>query len=197
MIQFEEITLSFSTGKVFSNLSFSVEEGGHVCISGPSGSGKSSVLKIIQGYILPDKGNVKINRTSLNKNSVKELRSIMTYVPQNINLPVTSGDELLKLLGAGNKRENTGRFLQNLGLEKNMVHRPFDEMSGGQKQRIVISVCLSLDRDVILLDEPTSSLDEESIQNLIRVINDLEGKTIVSASHNQMWIESVDKVVAL
>lgn len=197
MIQFEEITLSYPTGNVFSNLSFFVEEGSHVCISGPSGSGKSSVLKIIQGYILPDKGNVKINGTSLNKNSVKEVRSIMTYVPQNINLPVSNGEELLNLVGSGNKKEMTGRFIQMLGLEKEMVRRPFDEMSGGQKQRIVISVCLSLDRDIILLDEPTSLLDEESIQNLIRVINEFGGKTIVSASHNQMWIESVDKVVVL
>lgn len=197
MIQFKEITLSYPTGNVFSNLSFSVEEGEHVCISGPSGSGKSSVLKMIQGYILPDKGNVKIVGSELNPKSVKELRAVMTYVPQNINLPVSNGEELLKMLGAGNKREMTGRFMQKLGLEKEMVRRLFNEMSGGQKQRIVISVCLSLNRDIILLDEPTSSLDEKSVQKIIEVVSDLEGKTIVSASHNQSWVESVDKVVVL
>lgn len=168
-----------------------------MCISGPSGRGKSSLLKMLQGYILPDAGLIEIGDMQLNVENIKQIRSMMAYIPQNINLPVNNGKELLKLVIRGNSREQVYYFIEELGMSSDMLERRFDEMSGGQKQRIVIAVCLSLGREIILLDEPTASLDNDSVKKLISVIQCLEDKTILSASHNSEWIKSADKMIIL
>jgi len=197
MIQFENVYLSFDTGVVFNNLSFSIKTGEHACIAGPSGSGKSSALKIIQGYLVPGQGKVLVKGLPLNKIKVKEIRTKIAYVPQNINLPVANGKELTKLIGYSTNFEVIENYIQQLGLPKNMFLRSFGQMSGGQKQRIIIAVCLSLKREILLLDEPTSSLDDKSINKLITVINDLTNVTVVSASHNPKWIKAMDQVIYL
>jgi ABC-type multidrug transport system ATPase subunit len=197
MIQFEDVHLSFDTGIVFKNLSFSLKTGKHACIAGPSGSGKSSALKIIQGYLVPGQGNVVIKGLPLNKNTVKEIRRKIAYVPQNIYLPVTNGKELAKLIGCATKFEVIENYLGQLGLPNDMFLRSFDQMSGGQKQRIIIAVCLSLKREILLLDEPTSSLDNKSINKLINILNDLTHVTVVSASHNPEWIKAMDQTIYL
>jgi putative ABC transport system ATP-binding protein len=197
MIQINKIKLTYPAGIVFQDLSFNIKKGNNVCISGPSGTGKSSVIKMLQGYVRPDEGQITVGHFQLNPETVNKIRSMMAYVPQNINLPVDNGMELLRML---QEEKNTGlveSHIQKLGMSEEMIKRSFDAMSGGQKQRVVVSVCLSLEREIILLDEPTSSLDDESVKRLINVVNDLEGKTIVSASHNQMWMESVDENIVL
>ncbi|WP_010664281.1 ABC transporter ATP-binding protein [Marinilabilia salmonicolor] len=197
MISFEKVSLTYPTGTIFENLTFSVQAGSKVCITGHSGTGKSSVLKIIQGYVKPQNGIVRVGGMKLGVDTVKDIRSKMAYVPQNINLPVSNGDELTRMLNVASKRKDIELLMGQLGLEKEMFVRPFDEMSGGQKQRVVIAVCLSLDRDIVLLDEPTSSLDDEAILKLLKVVSGLKDKTVVSASHNQAWMKSVDELVAL
>lgn len=197
MISGKNISLSFNSTLIFRDLTFSVHDGENACFSGPSGKGKSSLLKIIQGYIIPDTGLVEVDGMELNIENVKKIRSKMAYIPQNINLPVDNGKELLKLINDRNADKTVDFFIEELGMPADMLTRRFDEMSGGQKQRVVIAVCLSLDREIVLLDEPTSSLDDESIDKVIRVIQNLKNRTILSASHNQKWIRFVDKKINL
>ncbi len=121
----------------------------------------------------------------------------MAYSPQNINLPVYTGMELLKLTGIGHPTGEVRHIIQQLGMIPDMLERSFDELSGGQKQRIVIAICLSLGRKIILLDEPTASLDDESVNRLISVIKNMKNTTVVSASHNHEWMRKADKVIML
>jgi polar amino acid transport system ATP-binding protein/putative ABC transport system ATP-binding protein len=88
-------------------------------------------------------------------------------------------------------------YLLKLGLEKDFISKDFSKISIGEKQRIIISICLSLDKEIILIDEPTSSLDVGSIKLLTDTIKSLNGKTIISASHNQTWLDSTDKIISL
>ena len=197
MVKGEHINLSMNGKPLFRGLGFNIEPEERVCFAGPSGKGKSTLLKMLQGYILPDSGIIEIMGKRLDPSNIKEIRSVMSYIPQNINMPVNNGTELLKMLRAGERTEITQNIMQSLDMEGNMLSRPFDEMSGGQKQRIIIAICLSLDRDIILLDEPTSALDDKSTESLIKVIKDLNRKTIISASHNPIWIKSSDKTILL
>ncbi|TCO08236.1 ABC transporter ATP-binding protein [Natronoflexus pectinivorans] len=197
MIQFKDVQLSFNEGIIFNKLSFFINHGQNTCISGPSGSGKSSILKMIQGYLIPPFGEIFVDGILLDKISVRDIRMQMAYVPQNINLPVANGLELMRLIGSEKKRDVVESYIDNLGLEKEMLTRSIDEMSGGQKQRIIIATCLSLEREILLLDEPTSSLDDGSISRLIKVVKNLDKKTIVSASHNPEWIQSMDQEIKI
>jgi polar amino acid transport system ATP-binding protein/putative ABC transport system ATP-binding protein len=88
-------------------------------------------------------------------------------------------------------------FIERLGIEKEIISKDFSKISGGQKQRIIIAICLSLDKKIFLMDEPTSSLDDASIHLLIKVVHSLNGKTVVSASHNRLWVNSADKKINL
>jgi len=197
MINFENISLSFSGETVLGDLSFTINRGANVCLSGPSGSGKSSVLKLIQGYLVPDEGQITVDNMVISPVRIKDVRQKMAYVPQNVHLPVQNGEEMLKMIGVGGREEETIFYLEQLGLARNMLRRSFDAMSGGQKQRIIVGVCLALGRDIVLLDEPTSSLDEASVEQLIRVVRELKDTTLVSASHDQKWVASTESVIPI
>ncbi|MDD2995905.1 MAG: ABC transporter ATP-binding protein [Paludibacter sp.] len=197
MININQITLSFQDKTILDNFSAQIRRGEHVCFSGPSGRGKSSLLKIIQAYLIPAKGEISIDGLTLNRLQVKNIRNKMAYVPQNIHLPVKNGTELLEMLAKSQLSEKAEVFCEKLGLPREMLSRSFDEMSGGQKQRIVIAVCLSLEREILLLDEPTASLDDEAIDALIECIKGLENTTVVSASHNSKWLNAAGRVISI
>jgi polar amino acid transport system ATP-binding protein/putative ABC transport system ATP-binding protein len=197
MIHCKNIDLTFSGKKIFDNLNLYIEQGKNVCLSGPSGRGKSTLLKMIQGYITPDKGNILINNTILSTITVKDLRGSITWIPQNINLPVKTGWELMNLMHIQSNIESVNGFIEKLGLEEDIISKDFDKISGGQKQRIIIAICLSLNKQIILMDEPTASLDDVSIKLIIETVQSLNKKTIVSASHNRLWVNSTDKKINL
>lgn len=197
MVILNNINLSFQENKVLENFSAHILCGEKVCISGPSGKGKSSLLKIMQGYILPNSGKATIAGLDFNQQNIKAIRSKIAYVPQNIHLPVSNGLELIHLLAKSEIENQVLVFLNKLGLSSDMFYRLFDEMSGGQKQRIVIAVCLALNREILLLDEPTASLDDEAITALIQCISELKGTTVISASHNERWINASQRTIIL
>jgi len=197
MIQCKDICLSFSDKLVFQDLNISIDNGENVCLSGPSGKGKSTLLKILQGYIVPDKGQVLINNKTLSTTTIKEIRNSIVWIPQNINLPVNNGWELIKLIDIQNNKQVVNGFIKDLGLEQDIIFKDFNKISGGQKQRIITSICLGINKEIILMDEPTSSLDDVSIKLLIKTVRSLKGKTIVSASHNHLWVNSTDKRIDL
>jgi polar amino acid transport system ATP-binding protein/putative ABC transport system ATP-binding protein len=197
MIQCKNIGLTFSGKKIFDNLNLFIENGENVCLSGPSGKGKTTLLKILQGYIIPDHGQILIDNTVLNTKTIKAIRESIVWIPQNINLPVNNGLELLDLMQIQSHIDVVNEFIERLGIEKEIISKDFSKISGGQKQRIIIAICLSLDKKIFLMDEPTSSLDDASIHLLIKVVHSLNGKTVVSASHNRLWVNSADKKINL
>lgn len=197
MILANNISLSFTNGQVFKDFSFEIKKNQHVCFAGPSGKGKSSLLKLIQAYVIPQSGSIKVNNEGIAPHNISKIRSLIAYIPQNINLPVENGQELIQLLGMDIKINSISEFLIELDLSEDYLNRSFHEISGGQKQRVVIAVCLALDREIILFDEPTASLDSKSTQKLINLVSKLKNKTIVSASHNNDWINAAEKVINL
>ncbi|WP_345371099.1 ABC transporter ATP-binding protein [Algivirga pacifica] len=178
-------------------MSFSLEEGEHICFSGASGRGKSTLLKVLMGQVSPDKGQIKFFGETLSQKSLPNIRKQLVWIPQNIHLPVENGHALLSLLEAKDKVKATQYYMEKLGLDSSLIDKDFSKISGGQKQRIIIAACLSLDPAVILMDEPTAALDEGAIQLLINTLQSLENKTIVSASHNATWLECAHRVITL
>jgi len=197
MIHLHDIELSFEKKKVFNDFSLHVKRGEHVCLAGGSGKGKTSVLKMVQGYVQPNKGHVEINGEVLNVNTVNAIRSMLTIVPQNVNLPVQSGLELIQLLELEDKQQKIPDYLEQLNLTADFLKKSFNEISGGEKQRIVVSICLSQEKPVLLMDEPTASLDEKSIERLYKTISSLKELTVLSTSHNENWQKAADRIIHL
>jgi polar amino acid transport system ATP-binding protein/putative ABC transport system ATP-binding protein len=197
MIHFENISLSFSEKIIFEKLSITIKQGENICLSGPSGRGKSTLLNLLQGYVFPDRGKITVNETELNASTIKEIRKQIISIPQNINLPVKNGMELVELMEIRQNLPEINKYIQKLDLEEDILTKDFAKISGGQKQRLLISICLSQPKNIILMDEPTSSLDDKSIKLLINAVHELKGRTIVSASHNRLWAQSTDKIIEL
>ncbi len=197
MIKATNLELNFSGKQIFKDLSFFIKKGENVCISGPSGKGKSTILKMLMAYVIPNEGSIKVNQLLVNPENIKTIRNKIIWIPQNINLPVNNGLELMELLNLTNQRNRVEELLHELGLESSFLNQDFAQISGGQKQRVIIAICLSIEKDIILMDEPTSSLDEDAINKLISCVSKLKNKTIVSASHHLGWMESTDKIIEL
>lgn len=197
MIKANHLELKFGEKLIFQDFSFSIAKGQKVCISGPSGKGKSTILKMLMAYVIPNQGSIEINKLKINPENINAIRNQMIWIPQNINLPVNNGLELMDLMELADSKDRVEELLVELGLESSILNSDFSQISGGQKQRIIISICLSIDKEIILMDEPTASLDDDSIDKLIFCLSKLKNRTIISASHHHRWIASSDKNIAL
>ncbi len=197
MIQFSDVSLSFQQEQIFSNFNLQIKQGENICITGESGKGKSTLLKVMMGFVLPDSGAVKLDGLTVSEKNIKTIRGKITWIPQNVNLPVKNGHQLIELLCLEENKKQIQQYFLQLGLNDSYLKKDFSEISGGQKQRVIIGICLCIDTPILLLDEPTSSLDDNSIQLLIKTIKKQEGRTIVSASHNASWMQSADHIIEL
>ncbi len=197
MIECKEIRFSYTENSLFNQLNIKIKKGEFVTIKGESGRGKSTLLKMIQGYVIPDSGSIIVDGLPVSLKNIEDIRNKIIWIPQNINLPVNTALELIELLGIEKHRSVVIHYLQSLGLDATFITKPFSKISGGQKQRIIIAIGLSLPRPVILLDEPTSALDEETTRKLIQVLKHEKNKTILSVSHNNNWLQNCDRVIDL
>lgn len=198
MIKCENLSLSFPKQVICENLSFTVKAGESICFSGPSGKGKSSLLKVLMGFIGPQAGRIQIDGLELNSDTIDTIRDRIAWLPQNSNLPVDSADELIELLLLNTKQaESFHHFLDLLDVKDSAGKKSFMEISGGQKQRVVMAACLSLDTPLLFLDEPVSALDDHSIDLLFSALDGLSNKTIVSTSHSKKWIDYCTKIIEL
>lgn len=198
MIKCKNINFSFPQQSICQDLNFEIREGESICFSGASGKGKSSLLKMLMGFLIPQSGSIHIDNLELCKENIEQIRRKMLWLPQNTNLPVNSGSDLIDLLQMnGNQKENFRLFLDQLGVLDCGEKNHFSEISGGQKQRIVTAACLSLNKPILLLDEPVSALDNTSIDLLFETLNSLKNTTIVSTSHNQKWMNYCNRIITL
>ncbi len=197
MIKAENITLQFKDKVLYHNLSFHIKAKENVCLQGTSGIGKSTLFRVLLGYQPIESGEIWIDGYLLNKENINTIRQKIIWVPQKFNMSIQNGEELIHLLDLQNQIQKIKDFMRQLQLENQLLYNPFQELSEGEKQRLIMATCLSMDRSILLLDEPTSALNENLIQALIDLINTEKNKTILSISHNISWLDNADSVIQL
>lgn len=198
MIECENLSLKIQEQVICENLCFHLKQGESLCFSGESGKGKTSLLKMLMGILIPDSGKLIINGLDLCSYNINKIRSQVAWLPQNVNLPVNSMTELIHFLNFNKQNiETFDSYCEKLGLRKVGRLNKFNEISGGERQRILIAACLSMNKPILCFDEPTSALDNYFIDLLIKLLNDISGLTILSSSHNAKWINHCNRNISL
>jgi len=209
MVELHNITFSYGEGnKALDSISLKVMKGQTAALVGPSGGGKSTVIKLLMGFYPPEAGGMIIDGKSADSYSLSELRSLISYVPQDAYLfdgtieenirygrPEAGADEIQAAARAA--------FAEDFILEQTegyntKVGERGARLSGGQRQRIAIARAILKNAPVLLLDEATSALDseaEESVQKALEVL--MKNRTVIVVAHRLSTVENADVIYVI
>lgn len=189
------------------NLSFHVKQGEWVSIIGHNGSGKSTTVRLIDGLLSAESGQIKVADQVLTEETVWDIRRRIAFVfqnPDNQFVGATVEDDVA--FGLENQglpyeqmAERVNQALEVVGMSAFKTKEPA-RLSGGQKQRVAIAGALAMQPDVIILDEATSMLDPKGRQELIKTISDIRqrlGVTVLSITHDLDEVALSDRVLVM
>jgi putative ABC transport system ATP-binding protein len=214
MINVENLTRIYYTGSsqqiVFDALTFNVDKGETVALLGASGSGKTTLLNLVSGIDTPDGGHVRLNgvdvhalaepeRTLMRRRQIGFVFQFFNLIPtlkvgENVALP-------LELLGTDDRsaQHSAEALLENVGLGGLAMRYP-ETLSGGEQQRAAIARALAHQPAVLLADEPTGNLDEDTGGLIIELLTNLarqQGTTLLLVSHSVHVARAADRVLRL
>lgn len=210
IIKIDNVFFQYQGNYVLEEVSAEVNQGDFVGVLGPNGSGKTTLLKIILGVLKPESGSVKIFGKDINH--FKDFHKI-GFVPQkaseiHIQFPLTVSEVIhmgrVGLKGVGKSYSNVDeqiihQSLREVQMEK-FIDKKITELSGGQQQRVLIAKALASEPELLILDEPTTGIDQESESSFFQLLQSLnrKGVTIVIVSHDTDTVLSkVNKVICL
>ncbi|HET0538718.1 TPA: ATP-binding cassette domain-containing protein [Streptococcus pneumoniae] len=191
------VSKSFGSKKIFTDLNLIFESGKSYALIGGSGSGKSTLLNIIGRLEKIDSGNVLVDKQDIWK--IKErtfFKNTVGYVFQNYSLidNKTVYDNLSLIT---KDKKTITDVLEKVGLSSDYLHQKIYELSGGQAQRVAIARMLMKPRKIILADEPTGALDGEIGKEIIRLLlnETAEDKYVIIATHDPAVYNEVDVII--
>ena len=194
-IRFEHVTKLYGEREILKDFNLNIRRGEFLTIIGSSGSGKTTVLKLINGLISPTFGIIRVNGKDISKENQTLLRRNIGYVIQGIGLfphmtirkNIAYVPSLLNGSDKNRTRAAVERLIKVLGLDQEMLDRYPAELSGGQRQRVGIARALAANPDILLMDEPFGAVDEitrKMLQSEILRIHEQLGVTIVFITHD-------------
>ena len=207
MLKIENISKKYGKSLILNNISFQLKQGEILTILGKSGIGKSTLLKCICGLEKVDAGEILLNGQDINTINPKELHQKIGIVFQDFNLfehltvleNLTLGLVKIKKMNLMEAQEKAEKLLKKFDLIEKKYNYP-DELSGGQKQRVAIIRTILMSPKVVLLDEPTSSLDKATKEEIISLIKEMskDGLSIIIVTHEEELIKKLKtKVICL
>ena len=206
MIKIEHLKKEYPNVTPLKDVSVEIHDGDVISVIGPSGTGKSTLLRCINQMEKPTAGRVWVDGVEITdkKCDINKVRQKMGMVFQSFNLfghlTVIENIMLSPVALLGKSRQEAYdegmRLLRTVGLAEKALNYP-DELSGGQKQRIAIARTLAMDPDIILFDEPTSALDPTMVGEVQAVIRDLSktGKTLMIVTHEMNFARAISNRV--
>lgn len=216
IIKVENLTYKYNSGTsnevlALNDVSFNVEAGEFLGIIGKTGSGKSTLVKHLNGLLKPDSGKVFIDENDIwkNKKSLKKARfdiGLCFQYPEYQLFAQTVLEDIafgpMNMGKSDNEALELARSSANtLKIDENILEKSPFELSGGQKRRVAIAGIIAMDPQVLVLDEPFASLDPESVQELSDLLKDYiknRNKTIIVVSHDMTQMANLcDKIIVL
>ena len=208
-IEFRDVKFQYATQPVVSNLSFAVEKGDFVGITGDSGKGKTTILNLLLGFLTPACGEILINGVAAKTKDLKNYWPSITYVRQQAFFIYDTILRNITLQEEGHNQTNLARALEVSGLNDLLAKFPEGlnkiitengkNISGGQQQRVAIARAVYKNSDLVLLDEPFNELDDDSTTMLVNYFKDMstQGKTVIMITHDKKSLSHCNKTISL
>lgn len=206
MIEIKDVSYSYSGIKALSNINLNIEKGEAVALMGSNGCGKSTLLKLINGIISPDSGVYKFNEVEITSSKLQDSKFAKSF-HQKIGFVFQNSDSQLfctdvyeeiafgpRQMGMNeaevDKRVSDCLALLNIDCFR---HRPPYHLSGGEKRKVAIACVLSLNPDVLVLDEPMNGLDPRTQRWLVDFLVQINksGKTLITSTHNLELVQEI------
>ena len=196
MISFKNISIKFNNKIVLNNFNLVVNPGEKILISGVSGKGKTTLLKLLLGFSTPNSGNIFVDNLELNEQNINIIRNKIGYMPQSTPFLNIKIEKLIHTIF--NYKENLKtkldmdiliKTLKEFNLDSSILSKNINQLSGGEKQRLAFVIIILLDRKIWVLDEITSSLDQDMKEKVTNYILNTN-KTVILVSHDK--IEALD-----
>ena len=198
-IEIDDLTKVIDKHKVLDKVSIKLEKGKIYGIKGKNGSGETMLLRAICGLIKPTEGEVRVGEKVIGKDAAFP-ESVGVLIENPGFIPSFSGYENLKMLADIKKligKEDIEAVMEKVGLEKACFKKKYRTYSLGMKQMLGIAAAIMEKPDLILLDEPTNALDEESVRKLLDILREEKGRgaCIVLASHDMEELTLLSDII--
>jgi lipoprotein-releasing system ATP-binding protein len=210
LLELQNVSFAYGEGQnlvlVLENVNFSVQPGQRIALIGRSGSGKSTLMNILAGLLLPEQGSVvwqgtditrlsDAKRVALRRQTIGVVYQFHHLLPEfsaeeNVMLPAMLGGQSVTV-----SKQLAHKLLEQVGLGHRVGHRP-GELSGGERQRVAIARALAGNPKVLLMDEPTGSLDEATADQVLTMLVDLSKETqtsLVIVTHDRRVAAQTDQ----
>lgn len=191
MISIQNISYAIKGVSILSGFSLDVKENEKYLIQGRSGTGKTSLFRLLLGFDRPETGKIYIKGLLVDSVHIRQIRQSVFYLSQDIDLADKLAISTLKSILNFNNclprlETHMDRYLDLLSLSPHLLDKKVSKLSGGERQRLGLLIGFLLDRPIWLLDEPTSALDDAMKEQIVDHILTLD-KTLLIISHDKVW----------
>ena len=209
-VELDEVSFKYDKSDfILNKVNLSINCGEKIGILGKSGAGKTSLINLICGFLKPNEGKILIDKKILNEENNLSWQKNISLVEQNVylfndtiknNIILNKDDDRInnELLDESINKAQLTNFIekQQNGIET-VINQNSSNISGGERQRIGLARALYRNSSIIILDEPTSSLDEENSQSILKLLKSIKGKTIIIISHDKNTLAICNKLYVL
>lgn len=193
LIEYKNIDLKFNERTLFSKFNLTIEKNEKVLFLAPSGTGKTTLVKMLMGFIVPDAGEIFVKGLRLSGKTINTIRRNITYVSQDADIPGEIVSHVFEEVFSYQANRHLSyhkdvlvKWLNELCLASDTLEKTVDSLSGGERQRLALIMGILLDREIWILDEITTGLDVAIKEKIIDLLLTYE-KTILIVSHDDIY----------
>lgn len=204
-IKIEHLNFSYRGFKeVLTDINLKISEGETIGIIGENGAGKSTLLKLIVGLLFDYSGKIEIDKVEVKKSTLSDIRKKIGYVFQDSDSQLFMSNVYDDIAFApqnyGYSEEETEKCvkkaMKTVKIE-DLKNRMIYQLSGGQKKLVSLAAVLSIEPEIILLDEPSAALDPKNRRNLINILNSIKGIKVIASHDLDMILDTCDRTILI